>query len=99
MSVYVDVAVYRYGRMTMCHMIGDDPAELHAMAARIGVARRWFQAPPRASFWHYDVCRTKRSLAVSYGAVECGRRDFVAAIQRIRASGAFASASPGSSVS
>lgn len=91
MSTYVDAAVYRYRRMVMCHLIADSPAELHDMAARIGVARRWFQEPPAASFWHYDVCKSMRSLAVSHGAIECGRRDFVAAMHRIRASGAFAS--------
>ena len=90
MSVYVDKAVYGYGRMVMCHMIADTPKELHEMAAEIGVKRRWFQAPPDASFWHYDVCKSKRALAVRRGAVECGRNDFVAAVLRIRSSKAFA---------
>ncbi len=88
-SVYVDASVYGYGRMVMCHMIADNPQELHAMADRIGVARRWFQAPPGASFWHYDVAKSKRALAVEHGAVECDRAAFVAAMRRIRSSGAF----------
>lgn len=89
MSVYVDASVYGYGRMVMCHMIADTPAELHAMADRIGVARRWFQAPPNASFWHYDVSKGKRALAVEHGAIECDRTAFVAAMRRIRASEVF----------
>lgn len=89
MSVYVDASIYGYGRMVMCHMIADTPAELHAMADEIGVARRWFQAPPKASFWHYDVAKSKRALAVKLGAIECDRGALVAAIRRIRASGAF----------
>lgn len=89
MSVYVDRAIYGYGRMVMCHMIADTPDELHAMADRIGVARRWFQRPPKASFWHYDVCKSKRALAVKAGAIECDRNAFVAAVQRIRASRVF----------
>lgn len=89
MSAYVDRAIHAYGRMVMCHLIADTPDELHAMADRIGVARRWFQSSPPASFPHYDVCKSKRALAVSHGAVECGRDDFVAAMRRIRASGAF----------
>lgn len=90
MSVYVDASVYGYGRMVMCHMIADTPAELHAMADLIGVKRRWFQEPPKASFWHYDICKSKRSRAVSSGAIECDRRALVTAIRRIRASGVFA---------
>lgn len=89
MSVYVDAAIYRYGRMIMCHLIADTPDELHAMADAIGVARRWYQAPPKASFWHYDVCKAKRALAVAAGAIEVGRNDLVAAIRRIRAARAF----------
>ncbi len=89
MSIYVDKAIYYYGRMIMCHMIADTPDELHAMADRIGVARRWFQAPPNASFWHYDVCKSKRAVAVSAGAIECDRTSFVAAIRRIRATGIY----------
>ncbi len=89
MSVYVDTSVYALGRMIMCHMIADTPEELHAMADEIGVQRRWFQAPPRASFWHYDIAKTKRTLAVAAGAIACDRTAFVAALRRIRASGAF----------
>ena len=65
MSVYVDRVELGYGRLVMCHMIGDSPDDLHAMADRIGVARRWFQTPPKASFWHYDVAKSKRALAVA----------------------------------
>lgn len=89
MSVYVDRVALGYGRMVMCHMIGDTPDELHAMADRIGVARRWFQAPPKASFWHYDVAKSKRELAVKAGAIDCDRNTFVAHLRRIRESKVF----------
>lgn len=91
MSVYVDKAAHPYRGMLMCHMVADTPAELHAMADKIGVVRRWFQDPRtmNVSTPHYDVCRTMRRKAVKAGAVECDRNDFVAAIRRIRASGAF----------
>lgn len=54
----------RFGRLKMSHMIADTEAELHAMADRIGVARRWYQGD------HYDVCKAKRALAMQFGAIE-----------------------------
>lgn len=64
MVCYVDDMQAPYGRMTMCHMIGDTDEELHAMALKIGVHRRWFQGD------HYDICKSKRALAVQHGAQE-----------------------------
>lgn len=84
MSVYVDRAKNGFGRMVMCHMIADTPEELHAMADLIGVARRWFQAAPPASFPHYDIAQSKRALAVAAGAIDCDRRTFVEHVRRLR---------------
>lgn len=91
MSVYVDKAANGYGRMVMCHLVADTPAELHAMADRIGVARRWFQDPKtmNVSTPHYDICKSKRALAIEAGAIECERNDFVAHVRRIRISEAW----------
>jgi hypothetical protein len=83
MSVYVDAPDYPYGRMMMCHMLADTPAELHEMAFRIGIARRWYQS--RASAPHYDIAKTKRALAVSYGAIEIDRKQLVAFLKKIKA--------------
>lgn len=96
MSVYVDAAENRFGRMVMCHMIADTPAELHAMAKKIGVARRWFQDPltMSVSHAHYDVCKSKRELAIAAGAIACDRNAFVGALRRIRASGVFGTKPP-----
>lgn len=73
MACYVDPAIHDFGRMKMCHLFADSDEELHAMADRIGVARRWHQKPPKASWPHYDVCKSKRALAVKLGAVEVDR--------------------------
>jgi hypothetical protein len=89
MSVYVDRVNLGFGRMIMCHMIADTPDELHVMADRIGVERRWFQTPPKASFWHYDIAKIKRQLAISAGAIDCERNVFVAHLRRIRESKVF----------
>jgi hypothetical protein len=73
----------------MCHMIADTPDELHAMADAIGMSRQWYQVPPKASFWHYDVAKGKRELAISNGALDCDRNTFVAHLRRIRESKIF----------
>lgn len=73
MAVYVDDMRASYGRMTMCHMVADTEAELLAMADRIGVARRWYQWP-MSRYPHFDVCLSKRALAVRAGAVELDTR-------------------------
>ena len=68
MAVYVDSMRAPYRRMIMCHMIADTEEELHAMAAKIGIARRWYQGD------HYDISLSKRALAVKLGAVEISWR-------------------------
>lgn len=82
LAVFVDdmhlTAMGRLGRMRMSHMIADTDAELHAMAERIGVARRHFQGD------HYDVCLAKRRLAVEAGAVEVTMRNLVRRLGRGR---------------
>ncbi|MGB1561571.1 MAG: DUF4031 domain-containing protein [Sinimarinibacterium flocculans] len=74
MTVYVDTMRARYGRMVMCHMLADTDDELHAMADRIGVSRRWHQKPGTAGS-HYDICLAKRALALEAGAVEITWRE------------------------
>ncbi len=64
MTVYVDNMRASYGRLILCHMIADSEDELHAMADRIGVARKWYQKD------HYDVALSKRAAAVAAGAIE-----------------------------
>jgi len=70
MTVYVDDMKAKYGRMVMCHMLADTDEELHAMADRIGVARRWWQSPEKTSGSHYDIALSMRAKAVALGAVE-----------------------------
>lgn len=87
MSVYVDDMRAPFGRMGMCHMIADTDDELHAMAARIGVARRWWQSPEKTSGSHYDIALSKRAIAVKFGAVEITLRQCAAMNTRRRATG------------
>ena len=69
MAVYVDDVRHRFGRMVMCHMWADTLDELLAMADRIGVARRWLQQPPKASWVHFDVSLAMKAKAIEAGAI------------------------------
>lgn len=76
MTVYID-DMYKYPmgqfrRMKMSHMIADSDDELHAFAARIGMARSWFQGD------HYDVSKAKRDEAIKLGAIPISLRQCAA---------------------
>lgn len=49
-----------------CHLWADTVEELHALAARIGLRRSWFQSHTRLP--HYDLTPSKRALAIAAGA-------------------------------
>lgn len=74
MSVYVDDAFIPYGYMKMCHMMADTVGELHRMADRIGVDRKHFQD---GRHQHYDICMTKRKLAIDLGAIPMRSKEMV----------------------
>lgn len=81
MTVYVDDVRHAFGRMVMCHLWADTLAELLAMADRIGVAHKWLQEPPKASWVHFDIALSKKALAIAAGAVltdKYGPSEFVA---------------------
>ena len=82
MTVYVDKANIKYGRMIMCHMLCQSIEELHLMADLIGVKRKWFQHD--ASTPHYDICLAKKKLAVQNGALEITRQEVAKLCKIIR---------------
>ncbi len=75
MTVYVDTMRATFGRMIMCHLFADTDDELHEAAQAVGVARKWFQKPPNASWRHYDICLSMRARAITRGAVVIEYRD------------------------
>jgi len=83
MSIYVDDMHAPFGGMVMCHMIADSRAEIDCMADRIGVARRWIQKPGTARE-HYDICMSKRRLAVQLGAIQLTTRELAEKIRERR---------------
>lgn len=83
MAVYVDTFLFRrspkgraYG-----HMLADNPEELHAMAAAIGLRRHWYHL---GSLPHYDVTSAQRQAALQRGACEVPREEMRALIRRLR---------------
>ena len=70
MTVYVDDMNAQYGRMKMVHMLASTDQELHEMAAKIAVARKWWQSPEKTSGSHYDIFLSKKVLAIQFGAIE-----------------------------
>ena len=91
MTVYVDDMLASYGRMKMCHMIADTEEELHAMADKIGVHRKWYQGPPKTRHMHYDIALSKRELAIKNGAVEITQKQTVCILWCITRGVAFSS--------
>jgi Protein of unknown function (DUF4031) len=64
--------------MKMCHMLADTEEEMHAMADKIGIQRKWYQGD------HYDICMAKRDLALAAGAREVSSRYFPEVRRRLR---------------
>lgn len=74
MSVYVDTLTdYGWRLGPSCHMYADTLEELHVMAQRLGMKRRWFQNDPRLP--HYDLVATRRAIAIQFGAKEVSWRE------------------------
>lgn len=89
MTLYVDPPRTRLGRMIMCHLWSDlrdqeaARAEIVGMLVRIGVDPKHVQAPPKASWLHADICKTKHAAAVRLGARQTDRYGPVAHTARL----------------
>ena len=73
MSVFVDnlrmMPFHRPGRWSKCcHMVASSVDELHSMAERLGVKKKWCHEGGKMP--HYDLTRNKRSMAIKLGACE-----------------------------
>ena len=80
MTVYVDNFISAFGRMKMCHMFADTTEELNEMADKIGVARKWIQKQG-TPIEHFDICLSKRKLALQLGAREITSKQVVELIR------------------
>jgi Protein of unknown function (DUF4031) len=71
------------------HLLADDPVELHAMAAALGIPRRGYQRHRRsAALDHYDVPENLRRRAIELGAVEVTWREMARLTREWRRAGA-----------
>jgi hypothetical protein len=85
MPVYVDQLVnYGWRHGPSCHLIADTISELKQFALEMGMRPEWYQpksSPP------FDLTAGARELAIELGAIELGRRAFVAKLKELRALG------------
>ncbi len=72
--VYVDNFNAPFRRMIMCHMIADTQQELFEMVDKIGVQRKWVQ-DFNTSREHFDICLSKKKLAIQFGAKEISAKE------------------------
>ena len=67
-----------------CHLLADTRAELHVMAAALGIPERIFQDHPWR--WHYDLPEHIRVDAVAQGAREITMHEVGALLRERRRS-------------
>jgi ketosteroid isomerase-like protein len=85
MATYVDEAIWEWRGRRWCHLTADTEDELHAMAARLGLVRQWFQAKPERPWSnHYDLPEEVRVQAIACGARPLTRRETAQRLARLR---------------
>jgi Protein of unknown function (DUF4031) len=93
LTVYVDDwrqrATVRNHTDRWSHLLADDPEELHAMAAALGIPRRGFQVHRRSTALnHYDLPEALREQAIALGAVAVTWREMARLTREWRRAGA-----------
>jgi FMN phosphatase YigB (HAD superfamily) len=78
--VYIGTREYKYGRMSMSHMVADSLEELHEMANAIGINKKWFQ--DKVNKPHYDVCKQKKLLAIKLGAKMVSEKEIIKILKK-----------------
>jgi hypothetical protein len=92
LTVYVDdwrqPATIRDRAERWSHLLADDPEELHALAAQLGIPRRGYQHHRRsAALNHYDVPEVLRRRAIELGAVPVTWREMARLTREWRRAG------------
>lgn len=76
MSTYVDSWNAKYRGMIMCHVIADSHEELLNLMDKIEVKRKWIQNE-NSYREHFDICLSKKKLAIKNGTIEISTIDLV----------------------
>lgn len=84
--VYVDDMRAPFRNMIMCHLIADTDEELHTMADKLGLARKWHQKPG-THHSHYDISLGFRARAIALGAIQINRTELGAMLRHRRTLG------------
>lgn len=79
--VYIDDAKIAYGQMFMFHMIADTTEELIKMADKIRVSRKHIQNKGKYNE-HFDICLSKKKLALEAGAKQITSRELVTILKQ-----------------
>lgn len=82
MTVYVDNERVQWKGREWCHLVADSLAELHEFGRQLRLQREWFQE--NASYPHYDVTTSKRSIALTLGAVPGDRRTIIRCAKKLK---------------
>jgi hypothetical protein len=93
LTVYVDDwrqrATVRDRTDRWSHLLADEPEELHAMAAALGIPLRGYQRHRRsAALNHYDLPEALRVRAIALGAVPVTWREMARLTREWRRAGA-----------
>ena len=83
MTLYVDHARNKYGRMFVNHLIADSTEELQEATIQLSLKPEYIQHPGTAGE-HLDISESKRLEAIKLGAIPVTSRDIVKMIQKKR---------------
>lgn len=72
--VYVDKRKYNYKHMVMCHLLADSKLELLEFANKLNLNSKHIQFENTYKE-HFDICLTKRKLAIQLGAIEISNKE------------------------
>lgn len=75
-AVYIGTLEFEYKGMLMSHMGSPNLEALHRIAVKLGI-RKWFHDDDKHLHPHYDVCKSKKQLAIKLGVIEIDDKELI----------------------